>query len=155
MWKLKPFSTYNSKSQKSCTFPNNTKCRDLRTFAEIFWPRKAAAWKSIDFWDSGPQFTTVSGQSLTCGLFTQCKLLTLLVVLLYWKEEGYAGLVSRKAGREGLDIPVYCSSFLYRRVISVVTSHQYCNTLTAHFAYPSVADCYFSFGLDLMSNISS
>ena len=31
------------------------------------------------------------------------------------------------------------------REISVLTSHQYYNTLTAHFAYPSVGDYYYSF----------
>ena len=41
------------------------------------------------------------------------------------------------------------------RVISILTSHQYCNILTAHFAFPSVGDCYFSVDLYFVSNISS
>ena len=61
MWQLKPFSTYKTKSQKiTHFFSNNTKCCDLRTFAEIFWPRKAVARKSLDFWDSGNSTTRLN-----------------------------------------------------------------------------------------------
>ena len=40
------------------------------------------------------------------------------------------------------------------RVINVLTSLQCCNTLTAHFAYPSVGDCYYRFDLHLVSKIT-
>ena len=49
---------------------------------------------------------------------------------------------------------LFCDIFLLGRVISVVTSHQDCNTLAAHSAYPSVGDCYYSFNSHLISNMA-
>ena len=40
-------------------FPNNTNCRDLRAFSEIFWARNNAARKSIDFWTPGEEYGKV------------------------------------------------------------------------------------------------
>ena len=54
MWQLNPILTYNKKKVKNTHFfSNSQKSRDLRTFAEVFWPREVAAQKFIDFCDSG------------------------------------------------------------------------------------------------------
>ena len=57
MWQLKPILTYNTISQKLRFLKNCPKSCELRTFAEVFWPRKVAAQKSIDFWDSWPSMS--------------------------------------------------------------------------------------------------
>ena len=63
MWQLKSFLTYNTKSKRNTHFFSSCpKSRDLRTFAEVFWPRKVAARKSIDFWDSAELSEVLVGE---------------------------------------------------------------------------------------------